>query len=79
MFMPLEKYPGGHLSLAVLQTKGQPKTRHTNSCFFSCLKMICCQSHNCHVTGDHLKIIRKLSNIRFDSLNHQTIETFQQH
>jgi hypothetical protein len=30
--------------------------------------MICRQPYNCHVTGDHWKIIRKLSNIRFEGL-----------
>lgn len=41
-------------------------TCHTNYCIFSCLKIICHQSHNCNVTVYHWKIVRKLSNIRFD-------------
>jgi len=30
--------------------------------------MICRQSYNSHVTGDHWMTIRKLSNVRFDGL-----------
>jgi hypothetical protein len=30
---------------------------------------VCRQSRNCHLTGDHWKIIRKLSNVGFGGLN----------